>query len=138
MGKGEVSWGAVRLESLALLALLIGLYGQRDASWLLFAALFLAPDLSAIGYLANHRIGAIGYNFGHTLVGPIVLGLAGIVFDLPFALSLALVWAAHIAFDRAIGYGFKNVGATQVERSEYPNANGSARGAQTIRLDNGG
>jgi len=111
MGKGEVSWRAVRLKSLALLAVIVVVYGQRDASWLLFAALFLAPDLSAIGYLANHRIGAIGYNLGHTLVGPIVLGLAGIVTGISLPVTLALIWAAHIAFDRAIGYGLKHISA---------------------------
>jgi len=138
MGKGEISWRAVRLESLALLAVIVGVYGQRDASWLLFAALFLAPDLSAIGYLANPRIGAIGYNLGHSLVGPIMLGLAGIVTRVSLPVALALIWAAHIAFDRAIGYGFKNAGDAQVERSESPNASRSASGRRTIRLAGGG
>lgn len=103
MGKGEISWRAVRFESVALLVLIIGLYAQRDASasWLLFTALFLAPDISALGYLVSPRIGAIGYNLGHSLVGPI---------------ALALIWAAHIAFDRAIGYGFKNAGASRPGR----------------------
>lgn len=109
MGKGDLAGRMVRLEAAALLALIVVVYGQRDASWLLFAALFLAPDVSALGYLVSPRAGAIGYNLGHTLVFPVVLGLAGLVAGAPLLVTLALIWAAHITFDRTIGYGFKNL-----------------------------
>lgn len=114
----------MRLESLALLAVIVVVYGQRDASWPLFAALFLAPDLSAIGYLTNSRIGAIGYNLGHSLVGPMVLGLAGSMTGVSLPVTLALFWAAHIAFDRVIGYGLKDAGGLRIGRSEPPSTSG--------------
>jgi hypothetical protein len=43
----------------------------------------------------------------HTTIGPIALAGAGIVAALPIALAIALVWVAHIGFDRMLGYGLK-------------------------------
>ncbi len=76
-------------------------------SWLLFAVLLLAPDLSMLGYLAGPRIGALSYNLAHSAIGPAVL--AGIAWLLAgdIALQIALIWAFHIAADRALGYGLK-------------------------------
>ena len=53
------------------------LYGEIGESWWLFAVLFLAPDLSFLGYLAGPRIGAIVYNAAHTLVAPMRSRIAG-------------------------------------------------------------
>ena len=47
-----------RLEGLALLAVSVLGYARFGQGWLLFAALFLAPDLSFFGYLAGPRLGA--------------------------------------------------------------------------------
>ena len=38
-----------------------------------FAALILAPDLSALGFLGGRRLGAAAYNVAHTYVGPVIL-----------------------------------------------------------------
>ena len=97
----------LRLEGLGLFALGILLYAQTDAHWWLFPVLFLVPDLSFAGYLAGPRIGAAVYNAAHTTLGPIVLVGFGVSLARPLAISLALVWAAHIGFDRALGYGLK-------------------------------
>ena len=96
----------LRVESLVLLAVAIGLYERHDGSWLLFAVLILAPDLSALGYLAGGRIGALSYNLAHAFLAPgalVFIGFAGS----SLATSLALIWAAHIAGDRVLGYGLK-------------------------------
>lgn len=97
----------LRLEGAALLAAAVLLYRERDASWLLFAVLLLAPDLSALGYLAGTRLGAIAYNIAHTTVLPIALGVAGLLAGGDLAVSIGLIWLAHIGLDRAIGYGLK-------------------------------
>lgn len=98
----------LRLEAAAILALLISIYMQREGSWILFGLLILAPDLSALGYFAGSKQGAITYNVGHTAIWPAVLGVFALVADSPLACSIAIIWGAHIAFDRAIGYGFKD------------------------------
>jgi hypothetical protein len=95
----------LRAEGLAVLALATYLYARGGHSWLLFAVLFLAPDLSFAGYLAGPRLGAAVYNALHSYVGPLILAAVVLAAGRPAALPL--IWAAHIGFDRALGYGLK-------------------------------
>jgi hypothetical protein len=74
-------------------------------SWWLFAILFLAPDLSFLGYLGGSNTGAILYNAVHTLTGPLLLAAIGLLFSV--SATVALIWVAHIGFDRLVGYGLK-------------------------------
>ena len=97
----------LRVEHLALLALAIAVYWERDGNWLLFAILFLAPDLAFAAAVAGSQVGLVAYNLTHAAVAPVILALIGILGDLELAVSLALIWFAHLAFDRAIGYGLK-------------------------------
>lgn len=71
-----------------------------------FAALFLAPDVAFLGYLAGPRVGAAAYNTTHSTLGPLALAAIGVLYA-PDAMPLALIWLAHIGFDRALGYGLK-------------------------------
>ena len=48
----------LRLEGLAVAAVSAVLYARTGASWGLFAALWLVPDLSMLGYLAGSCWGA--------------------------------------------------------------------------------
>lgn len=82
-------------------------YGSTGVSWWLFAALILAPDVSMLGYLAGRRIGAIAYNAFHILIVPLLLLLFGHLSGHVVAIAVALIWIAHIAIDRALGYGLK-------------------------------
>jgi Domain of unknown function (DUF4260) len=97
----------LRLEGAALLVIATVAYARTGASWWLYAALTLVPDLSFLFYLAGARIGAIAYNAVHTTLGPIVLALVGIGTDAALAISIALIWLAHIGIDRLLGYGLK-------------------------------
>lgn len=96
----------LRVESLTLLAVAIGTYAWHDGSWWLFAVLFLAPDLSFLGYLAGPGIGAATYNVAHAYIVPGGL-LAVSTTGSAIAFDLALIWGAHIALDRTLGYGLK-------------------------------
>lgn len=98
----------LRLENAALAGLAIGAYWYSGASWWLFAILFLVPDLSFAFYLRGPKVGAIGYNFFHSWIGPVLLGVAGWFWQQPAFVTVALIWAAHIGFDRALGYGLKH------------------------------
>jgi Domain of unknown function (DUF4260) len=97
----------LRLEGLAIGAAAVVLYAHGDYSWLLFALLALAPDLSFAAYAAGPRVGAAGYNLLHNLILPAALATYGVVGDSRTALAVALVWLAHIGVDRALGYGLK-------------------------------
>jgi hypothetical protein len=97
----------LRLEGLAVAAVTALLYARTGASWWLFAALWLAPDLSMLGYLAGPCRGARIYNAIHTYVGPAALAVSALLVHAQVALPLALVWANHIGVDRLLGYGLK-------------------------------
>ncbi len=97
----------LRLEGLALALACIAGYAGTDAPWWLFLLLFLAPDLSFVAFLAGQRIGAIAYDAAHTSIGPLALGLAGFLTGADLAVSLALIWGAHVGIDRALGYGLR-------------------------------
>jgi hypothetical protein len=97
----------LRAEGLAEFALALWAYYAFGGSWLLFGILFLAPDLSMVGYLINPRIGARLYNLAHTYLAPALLVPAGFMLAIPVLHALALIWAAHIGFDRLLGFGLK-------------------------------
>jgi Domain of unknown function (DUF4260) len=99
----------LRLEGLALLAGALFAYHHVGLGWGWFAALFLVPDLSLLGYLTGPRTGAIVYNTGHSTVGPAALALVGL--HAPAVLPFAAIWFAHVGFDRALGYGLKYASA---------------------------
>jgi len=97
----------LRLEHLALTVLFVVLYAASGMSWWLFAALFLAPDLAFAAYLFGPRIGAMIYNAVHSWIGVVLLAAISWAADLPAGYAICLIWAAHIAFDRTLGYGLK-------------------------------
>ena len=96
----------LRLENLFVLVAASAAYGRQSAGWWLFAVLFFAPDLSMLGYLAGRKAGAALYNAGHWYVLPFAC-IAWGVFGHAQVLAAGLIWAAHIGFDRALGYGLK-------------------------------
>jgi hypothetical protein len=97
----------LQAEGAALFVAASFAFAHTGFSWWLFAALFLAPDILMLGYLANPRFGAALYNLAHTTLLP----LAGLVlayhFASPTLIAICLIWLAHIGFDRALGYGLK-------------------------------
>jgi hypothetical protein len=97
----------LRAEGLALFAGTTLFYLISDSPWQLYALLFFAPDLGFLGYLFGPRVGALVYNALHSTVAPLALAIAGIVALWPLAGTLAMIWLAHIGFDRALGYGLK-------------------------------
>jgi hypothetical protein len=97
----------LRLEGLAVLALSVVLYARTDQSWWWFVLLFLVPDLSMLGYLRGPQLGAMSYNIAHTYAFPVLLGVVGLLSAQAWIVGLALIWVAHIGFDRMVGYGLK-------------------------------
>jgi hypothetical protein len=107
---GKVTGGPrtmLRLEGLALFMGMTLLYWCWEGSWWIYAILFLAPDLSFAGYLGGPRFGAIVYNAAHSYIVPMALMTTGFAIAEPLVLSIAMIWLAHIGFDRALGYGLK-------------------------------
>ncbi|HXE08349.1 MAG TPA: DUF4260 domain-containing protein [Acidobacteriaceae bacterium] len=97
----------LRIEEALLLVLLLLLYHDLHLSWILFAILFLAPDLSMLGYLISPRVGSALYNLGHIFVLPVILLLVAFAMHRHALLAPGLIWLAHILLDRVLGYGLK-------------------------------
>ena len=109
-GAGTVSGGLrtlLRLEGLTLFAGMTLLYAVWGGYWWIYVILFLAPDLSFLGYLAGPRVGAVVYNAAHSYMAPVALLTLGFALGEPLILSIAMIWLAHIGIDRALGYGLK-------------------------------
>lgn len=103
-----------RIENGIMAALaMVGTIAIAPDRWWLPLALFLAFDLSALGYLRSPAVGAAWYNAVHTYAWPAALAIVASVLtgSAPevstwFGL-VALAWAFHVAVDRALGYGLK-------------------------------
>lgn len=113
----KASWTVLFFKLEALIAILFSLYFFHyvEGSWLLFVCLFFLADISLVGYLFGTKVGSIFYNMAHTTVGPMILGGYGFLQTNTFLISIALIWACHIFFDRLLGIdlksskGFKNL-----------------------------
>lgn len=104
--RGSVSV-LLRAEAGAALAATLAIYHLQGGSWWLFALLFVVPDIGMLGYRLGPRAGSRAYNLAHTYLAPAALGLAGLLAAAPAVTPVALIWIAHIAFDRLVGYGLK-------------------------------
>jgi len=101
----------LRLEGLALFLAATMVFGVMHGHWSTYALLFLSPDLSLAFYLAGSKAGAVAYNALHSSIGPLLLGLAGYLGGVAAVGPFALIWLAHIGFDRAAGFGLKYASA---------------------------
>ncbi|ULH16424.1 DUF4260 domain-containing protein [Deinococcus sp. KNUC1210] len=97
----------LRLEGGLALGLSILTYTHLSGPgwpWLLV----LVPDLSFVAYRAGPRIGALAYNLCHSYLLPALLGVLGMLLNIPALEFAALIWTAHIGWDRLLGYGLKH------------------------------
>jgi hypothetical protein len=97
----------LRLEGFAVAVVSALFYAHTGASWWLFTALFLLPDLSMLGYLGGPKLGARIYNAIHSYVTPGTLVAMAMLLKSPGLLPYAFVWILHIGVDRMLGYGLK-------------------------------
>ena len=97
----------LRVESAAIGLLGIAAYLTVGGPPLLLIPALLAPDLSALGYLAGPRVGAITYNLVHNWALAVLLVFLSIALHALWPLLAAAVIGAHVGFDRALGYGLK-------------------------------
>lgn len=96
-----------RVENAVVAVLVVVAFLQLDFAWWWLPVLFLAFDLSMVGYAASPRLGAVTYNAVHNYTVPAVLLGVALLADARWAAFVGLVWAFHVAADRALGYGLK-------------------------------
>jgi hypothetical protein len=98
----------LRAEGVAAFLLATFAYFVLGFSTTGYLVFFLAPDISFLAYLAGPAIGAAVYNLFHSTIGAALLGVFAWSTGLEPFIGLALIWAAHIGFDRMLGYGLKH------------------------------
>lgn len=105
-------WVAI---AVVLIPLVIWLARDQGHGWIALA-FGLMPDISLLyGMSPSLNKGQIHpravplYNILHSAGGPLVTILAGLSGPAPgWMLVAGLAWLAHVAFDRAIGYGLRD------------------------------
>jgi hypothetical protein len=60
-----------------------------------------------IGYLINPKIGAFTYNLLHHRLVASLIAFYALTYGDDYWKLLAIIFFAHISFDRALGYGLK-------------------------------
>lgn len=96
-----------KAESLFIFVFACAVYYHYGFSRILFFLLILAPDIFMVGYLINPKIGARVYNIGHIYSAPVILIALHYFAGVPHALPISIIWIAHIALDRMLGFGLK-------------------------------
>lgn len=97
----------LRLEGLAVFLASLLFFRWQLEPWKTFLVFFLAPDASMLGYLAGPATGARLYNVAHNYVVPLFLACWGLAIGREDVVPYALIWTAHIGFDRMLGFGLK-------------------------------
>jgi hypothetical protein len=97
----------LRAEGLAMFLVATFAYFVLGFSTTGYFVFFLAPDISFLAYLAGPVIGAFAYNVMHSTVCVAVVGVSAWYLGMEPFIGLSLIWAAHIGFDRMLGYGLK-------------------------------
>jgi hypothetical protein len=103
----------LKLEELFLFGLSLFLFSQLDYGWIWYAILFLTPDLSALGYVANPRFGSWTYNLIHHKGLAVALYVLGYLISVPWLMFAGTILLGHSSLDRAFGYGLKYSDAFQ-------------------------
>src|SRR5471032_2250045 len=90
----------LRIEGAAMFACSLFLYRFIGASWPVFFALLLWPDVFMVGYLANAKLVARLYNLVHADALPLALAAVSLGLRQSGLMTFALIWLAHIGADR--------------------------------------
>jgi len=96
----------LKAEYVALFILSVWLFSKLSYAWW-YPVLFLAPDVGMIGYLLNPRVGAVTYNFTHTLALGLVIYVAGSFMQVPIVELVGVILIGHSSLDRVLGFGLK-------------------------------
>ncbi len=96
-----------RLESFAILTFCVCCYFYSGFNFWIFLLCFFLPDISILAYFKSPEFGGVCYNLSHCMLFPVSIGGYGLLVSEFILIQSALIWGAHIAFDRAIGWGLK-------------------------------
>src|SRR5699024_12770609 len=98
----------LHVEGFVVLLCSLFVYQMIDYSWWLFILLLFVPDVSALGYVVNKRVGAVVYNLVHTYVLALILLAVRYMIAIPCIVGLGGILVEHIGLDRLCGLGWKS------------------------------
>ena len=105
----------IKIEELFLFGLSLFLFSRLDYGWgaSQYAILFLTPDLSMLGYLANPQVGTWIYNLINHKGLAVALYVLGYLLSIPWLMFAGTILLGHSSLDRVFGYGLKYSDAFQ-------------------------
>jgi hypothetical protein len=103
----------IKIEELFVTLLSFYLFLNLGYAWWLFLVLFLAPDLSMLGYLFGPKAGAWTYNIVHHKGVAITLFILGGFLQVQPLQIAGLILLGHSSLDRVMDYGLKYADAFQ-------------------------
>ncbi|RKR14202.1 uncharacterized protein DUF4260 [Maribacter vaceletii] len=98
---------SLKIEELCMFFLGIFMFSILGYPWWLFLVLILTPDIGALGYVINSKVGAFSYNLFHHKGVAIVLYFIGIYLSFPLLQLAGTILFSHSCLDRIFGYGLK-------------------------------
>lgn len=104
----------LRLEGIVLLLATTAAFTKTGQPLWWAGVVILLPDFVLPKRVRDTRIGGLVYDVTHTYPLPSIVMFIAVVTDYEFVLpitAIALLWFAHIGFDRLIGRGEKYDGA---------------------------
>ncbi len=72
-----------------------------------YALLFFVPDLAFLFIMINRQWATVAYNTLHHQGLSLVLVFTGLLLSSELTMLIGIIFLAHSAFDRTIGYGLK-------------------------------
>jgi hypothetical protein len=97
----------LRIEGALVFAASLAVYQRWNGDWRVFALLFFVPDVSILPYIFSSAAGWVCYNTVHSYTWPVLLACAAGAHGPGALLTAALIWCAHISWDRLCGFGLK-------------------------------
>lgn len=97
----------IKIEEVFMLGLAVYLFAGLEVAWWWYPLLFLAPDLSMVGYMGGTQWGALTYNFAHHKGLAIILFVLGALLSLREMQLAGVVILGHSSLDRVMDYGLK-------------------------------
>lgn len=99
----------LKLEEAAMFALSIFALSliETSFSWWVYPLLYLAPDISMVGYWSDNKTGAWLYNIAHSKTLAIIVVTAGLLMGNDIVLISGIILFGHSSMDRMFGFGLK-------------------------------
>jgi Domain of unknown function (DUF4260) len=97
----------LKLEEAAMFILCIYALSLFHVSWWVYLLVFIAPDISFLGYAAGNKVGAVCYNLFHHKGIAVAIFVTGFLLENEWLQIIGIILFGHSSMDRMLGYGLK-------------------------------